>query len=131
MATWKTVGAAATALTLLLPYSGTAFACPLAKSLVEYYGISFAGFARSIPTASAPATSGEGALVRIAHPHHHLVSDGFRHTLFLDSKNNKVWILRTGGLAGVHEWYGPVDAIDTSLENCGVKSAQPALADAT
>ena len=98
--------------------STQARACPLSESLVERYGISFSGFKTTIPAAKAPDTTSGDPFVRVAIADDGNVSDGYRHTAVMDTKTKKVWILRTGGFLGVYEWYGPVDAIDASLENC-------------
>jgi hypothetical protein len=95
-----------------------ASACPLSKSLADRYGITFSGFATAIPAAVAPDTAHGGPFVRVVIPDVAYVADGFRHTAVMDTSTKKVWILRTGGFAGVYEWYGPVDAIDASLDNC-------------
>ncbi|NIA54450.1 hypothetical protein HAV22_12480 [Massilia sp. TW-1] len=93
-----------------------ASACPLSKSLADRYGITFSGFAT--PAAAAPDTAHGGTYVRVVLPDVAYVADGFRHTAVMDTSTKKVWILRTGGFAGVYEWYGPVDAVDASLDNC-------------
>jgi len=98
--------------------SAHASACPLSKSLAEHYGITFSGFATAIPAAAAPDTAHGGPFVRVVIPDEPYVADGFRHTAVMDTRTKKVWILRTGGFVGVYEWYGPVDAIDASLDNC-------------
>ena len=95
-----------------------ASACPLSKSLAEHYGITFSGFATAIPAAAAPDTAHGGPFVRVVIADEPYVADGFRHTAVMDTRTKKVWILRTGGFVGVYEWYGPVDAIDASLDNC-------------
>lgn len=107
--------AAAASLVLL---SAHASACPLAKSLADRYGITFSGFATAIPAAAAPDTEHGGPFVRVVIADAPYVADGFRHTAVMDTRTKKVWILRTGGFVGVYEWYGPVDAIDASLDNC-------------
>lgn len=107
--------AAAASLALL---SAHASACPLSKSLAERYGITFSGFATAIPAAAAPDTAHGGPFVRVVIPEEPYVADGFRHTAVMDTRTKKVWILRTGGFVGVYEWYGPVDAIDASLDRC-------------
>ncbi|OGV61659.1 MAG: hypothetical protein A3K19_15260 [Lentisphaerae bacterium RIFOXYB12_FULL_65_16] len=35
------------------------------------------------------------------------VCDAFTHTVFVDHRSKQYWILRTGGVAGVNELYGP------------------------
>lgn len=99
-----------------------AFACPVSDALAKRYGISFSGFDTPIPAAAQePAGSGGSRLVRLPLPSAYLVSDGFQHTVVLDTAAKKAWILRTGGFAGVREWYGPVDAGDATLEGCRIE----------
>lgn len=109
---------AAASLALL---SAHASACPLAKSLADHYGITFSGFTTAIPAAAAPDTAHDGPFVRVVIADEGYVADGFRHTAVMDTRTKKVWILRTGGFAGVYEWYGPVDAIDASLDHCNLE----------
>ena len=95
-----------------------AFACPLTQSLAEHYGISFSGFKTSLPEAKGPDTDSGDSFVRVVISDHTHVSDGFRHTVVMDTKTKKVWILRTSGFLSAYQWFGPVDAIDSSLTNC-------------
>ena len=95
-----------------------ALACPLSESLAERYGISFSGFKTAIPESKGPETGNGGPLVRVLVPDASNVSDGFRHTIVLDRTTKKAWILRTGGFVSVYQWYGPVDVINASIENC-------------
>lgn len=117
----KSLGAAV----CLFVLSAHAPACPMAQSLADRYGISFSGFTKAIPAAAAPDTSHDGPFVCVALPDDSHVADGFHHTAVVDTRTHKAWILRTGGFVGVHEWYGPVDAGDASLDGCG---PEPALA---
>lgn len=103
-----------------------ALACPLSQSLAAHYGISFSGFKVAIPETRAPDTVNGDAFVRVMIPDDSHVSDGFRHTLVMNSRSKKVWILRTSGFAGVYQWFGPVDAIDPSLTKCRLEP-NPAL----
>lgn len=105
-------------------------ACPLAQSLVERYGISFSGFTTPIPVAPAPDTSHGGPFARVVLPDDSHVADGFRHTVLVDTRTRKAWILRTGGFVGVHEWYGPVDAGAASLADCRLEPLVAAAQDA-
>jgi len=104
--------------TLMGLFSAQALACPLSESLATRYGVSFAGFSTTIPESAAPDTTHGGPFVRVPMPDASNVADGFRHTIVMDRSTKKVWILRTGGFVGVYQWYGPVDAVDTSLDNC-------------
>ena len=98
--------------------SAHAPACPLSQSLAERYGISFSGFRTAIPESKGPGTGSGGPFVRVLVPDASKVSDGFHHTIVMDRTTKKAWILRTGGFVGVYQWYGPVDVINASLENC-------------
>lgn len=51
------------------------------------------------------------------------MADGLRHTAVLHRATQKVWIVRTGGFVGVYQWYGPVSAIEASVENCPLEPA--------
>lgn len=110
--------------------SAHASACPLTRSLADHYGITFSGFATAIPAATAPDTAHGGPFVRVMIPAEAHVADGFRHTAVMDTRTRKVWILRTGGFVGVYEWYGPVDAIDASLDDCQLEPTIKPSADA-
>jgi hypothetical protein len=99
-------------------YSAHALACPLSETLAKRYGISFSGFKTSIPVAAAPDTTDAGAFVRVRIRDESKVSDGFHHTIVMDTKTKKAWILCTGGFVSVYQWFGPVDAGGASLEHC-------------
>jgi hypothetical protein len=104
--------------TLVGLFSAQAFACPLSESLKTRYGVSFSGFSTAIPESAAPDMAHGGPFVRVRIPDGSNVADGFRHTIVMDRSTKKAWILRTGGFVGVYQWYGPVDAVDPSLDNC-------------
>lgn len=97
--------------------AANASACPELDALATRYGISFSGFDKPIPATTGPAVA-EDSLLRLPVGYPEIVSDGFRHTVLFDAATRKAWILRTGGFAGVREWYGPVDVGDSKLENC-------------
>lgn len=99
-------------------YSAHAFTCPLSEALAERYDISFSGFKTAIPVAEAPSAVNTGDFVRVRIKDESNVSDGFHHTILMNTKTKKAWILRTGGFAGVYQWFGPVDAGGASLEHC-------------
>ena len=109
--------------TLITLFSAQALACPLSESLTTRYGVSFSGFSTAIPESAAPDMTHGGPFVRVRMPDANNVADGFRHTIVMDRSTKKVWILRTGGFVGVYQWYGPVDAVDTSLDNCRLEPA--------
>ena len=104
--------------TLMSLLSAQALACPLSESLASRYGISFSGFSTAVRESAAPDTAHGGPFVRVRLPDASNVSDGFHHTIVMDRSTKKVWILRTGGFVGVYQWYGPVDAVNASLDNC-------------
>jgi hypothetical protein len=104
--------------TLMGLSSAQAPACPLSESLTARYGVSFSGFGTAIPESAAPDTTHGGPFVRVRIPDKANVADGFHHTIVMDRSTRKVWILRTGGFVGVYQWFGPVDAVDPSLDNC-------------
>jgi hypothetical protein len=104
--------------TLMGLLSTPALACPLSDSLAARYGITFSGFSTAVPKSAAPDTTLGGPFVRVRMPDQANVADGFHHTIVMDRTTKKVWILRTGGFVGVYQWYGPVDAVDASLDNC-------------
>lgn len=99
-------------------YSAHTLACPLSETLAKRYGISFSGFETAIPVAAAPDTRDTEAFVRVRIRDEIKVSDGFHHTIVMNTRTRKAWILRTGGFIGVYQWFGPVDADDASLELC-------------
>lgn len=98
--------------------SAHAVACPMSQSLAEQYGISFSGFKTAIRSTHAPDTMSGEQFVRVAIPDESNVSDGFRHTVVMDTKTKKAWILRTGGFLYVYQWFGPIDVINDSLKDC-------------
>jgi hypothetical protein len=95
-----------------------AVACPLSDALSTRYGISFSGFKTPIPAATAPDMTDPGSFIRVAVRDNSKVSDGFRHTIVMNTKTKKAWVLRTGGFASVYDWFGPVDAQHVPIQNC-------------
>ena len=87
---------AAACLSTLLFATG-ASACPVSTAVMERYGISAAGFLSLPPVAQANA---DPSFLKITLTDSLLVSDGFRHTLFVDRQAKAAWIRRTGGLLG-------------------------------
>ena len=96
-----------------------AVACPLSEALSTRYGISFSGFKTPIPAAIAPDMTDSGSFIRVVVRDNSKVADGFRHTIVMNTKTKTAWVLRTGGFASVYDWFGPVDAQDVPLQNCG------------
>ncbi len=98
--------------------SANALACPAVDKLIERYGISFSGFDTPIPATQEPNAAASGPFFRMPIREAVMVSDGFRHTVVVSPAARKAWILRTGGFAGVHEWYGPLEVGEAALEDC-------------
>ena len=92
-----------------------AVACPLSDAISARYGISFSGFKTPIPAATAPDMTDSGSFIRVAVRDNSKVADGFRHTIVMNTKTKKAWVLRTGGFASVYDWFGPVDAQHVSI----------------
>jgi hypothetical protein len=105
----------------LVLWSVHALACPLSETLSKRYGISFSGFKTAIPAAEGPDTTDTASFIRVVVQDESKVSDGFRHTIVMNTKTEKAWVLRTGGFASVYEWYGPVDAHNASVKNCSAQ----------
>ncbi|WP_156117381.1 hypothetical protein [Collimonas arenae] len=98
--------------------------CAVADALIGQYGISFSGFTHALPRVALPAEqqSGPDALVTLALPNQNgQVSDGFSHSALINKDKKRVWILRTGGFAGVYEWYGPVALPTASFAACATE----------
>lgn len=95
--------------------------CAVADALIDKYGISFSGFTQTLPRVSLPAEqqSRPQALLTLALPNQNgHVSDGFSHTALINIEQKRVWILRTGGFAGVYQWYGPVALPAADFAGC-------------
>ncbi len=95
--------------------------CAVADALIGQYGISFSGFTQTLPRVSLPAEqqSRPQALLTLALPNQNgQVSDGFSHTALINIAQKRVWILRTGGFAGVYQWYGPVALPAADFAGC-------------
>lgn len=45
-------------------------------------------------------------------------SDEFLYAALIDTTNQKVWVYKYGGYAGVSNWYGPVDVDTASTDKC-------------
>ncbi len=103
---------------------GPAFAhCEAASALIREYGISFAGFEKGLPVSEAPRLGewDRQDYVFVSLQKKALVSDGFSHSALINAKLRKAWIYRTGGFAGVHQWYGPLDIDAGAWKPCETK----------
>jgi hypothetical protein len=61
-------------------------------------------------------------LVHIALPNRKgEVPDGFVHSAVISKSLNQAWILRTGGLASVYEWYVPLAMAELNLAGCDIE----------
>lgn len=101
-------------------------ACDLTDLLVSRYGITFAGFAKPIAASAEPDIPKDASFVRARIHDRAMVNDGFQHTVLLDVKGRRAWILRTGGFAPVRQWYGPVDVGGVSAAGCADAPSPPA-----
>lgn len=108
---------------LCLSACGTAGSaqCALANALINRYGISFSGFEKDLPRTTAPAVKDN--LPSLLLPNGNAqVRDGFEHRAFIDRERRLAWIERTGGFAGVQEWYGPVALENADITGCPVST---------
>ncbi|TFW00614.1 hypothetical protein E4K72_15360 [Oxalobacteraceae bacterium OM1] len=98
--------------------------CRLADTLVRDYGISFSGFDKALPRV-LQAPQPPAPVLDLALPNSRGdVRDGFEHRALVSLPQREAWIHRTGGFAGVNEWYGPVPVAPASLEGCAPASAE-------
>ena len=107
---------------LLQPLPAFAQCEPL-LALIREYGISYAGFEKSLPVSEAPkwAEWPREDYRLIALPKKEHVRDGFNHSVLVNARLKQAWINRTGGFGGVHEWYGPVALEISDLNQCQLK----------
>lgn len=109
----------------LLAMAG-AQACPLADDLVRRYGISATGFEREIPAEEVHFDGGDEQVVQVPLNGRSAILDGYSHLAFVHTLSKQAWILRSGGYAGVREWYGPVSVDMDLLAGCA--GAKPPVA---
>jgi hypothetical protein len=104
--------------------------CPAADALIRDYGISFAGFDKSLPRTTDPQEAVKGEeVVRIPLWNKKgTVADGFEHIAVISKRQQRAWILRTGGFVGVREWYGPVPVREFDVGACLAHRTEPAPA---
>lgn len=88
-----------------------AFAQALADSAPGYRRAVQAGDELPWPRAERPPT---GDLVAQSSEPDPLVHDGFTYHVAANSRTGEVWVVRTGGYAGVREFYGPVGRVAVS-----------------
>ncbi|WP_374361777.1 hypothetical protein [Pseudoduganella danionis] len=89
-------------------------ACPLAEDLVHRYGISAIGFEHELPAAEVDFGRNDERVLRLPLNGRGALLDGFIHRAYVDTLSKQAWIQRSGGYAGVYEWYGPV-SVDLGL----------------
>jgi hypothetical protein len=94
------------------------------------YGISFVGFDKRLPLTDAPGVTGweRQDYVFVSLHRKEPVSDGFNHSALINAKLRKAWIHRTGGIAGVRSWYGPVDVEPGDVKQCETRPGPAARA---
>ncbi|MBK1713251.1 hypothetical protein [Rubrivivax gelatinosus] len=87
--------------------------------LAQRLAASAAGFLRAVrvgdelPWPRAEQPPGQNLIVQSSEPDP-LVHDGFTYHLAADRRTGEVWIIRTGGYAGVREYYGPAGRLAVS-----------------
>ena len=114
----------AAAVTLTWLTTAPAFAgCEPLRAMIREYGISYAGFEKRLPRAEAPkwAEWAREEYRLMALPKDDHVRDGYNHSVLVNAKLKQAWIYRTGGFAGVNEWYGPVTVDVGDLRQCEMK----------
>jgi len=113
------------ALVLVLSTSMACANCPVSDALVQKYGVSTFGFSKDIPRSAEPKILNEKHASFIfveLNGSMTFVYDGFVHNALIVTKKKRAWILRTGGFAGVHEWYGPVRLKHLDFTGCDVSA---------
>jgi hypothetical protein len=96
--------------------------CAVAEALIGRYGISFSGFTQALPRVSAPAEAPDKSLLAVVLPNRNgHVADGYNHQAWINEEQKRAWILRTGGFAGVYEWYGPVALPSADFSGCAAE----------
>jgi hypothetical protein len=81
-----------------------------ADHVVTTYGLSWSGAKAPMPRAAhAPDLPPGGAtLVRVLKPPEH-TADGFTQEVVIIATPRSAWVHRTGGFAGVDQWFGPLE----------------------
>lgn len=111
-------------LPLLLSVPMAHAACPAADHLIRTYGISYSGFDKAVAKSEAQdknKTLPADIVILPLWRDQPLVPDGFKHTAWINKKTRQAWILRTGGFAGVREWYGPVAVENVDFTGCATE----------
>ena len=107
--------------------SAVSTGCGAYAQLAARYGVSVMGFSSPISVSPQPVLP-DGKPWLILNPRQEVfkVSDGFSHVFYVDTSEHRAWIYRTGGIAGVSEWYGPVSTAGIDLASCTPSPAPPA-----
>ena len=81
-----------------------------ADQVVATYGLTWSGSTHPMPRAAhAPDLPPGGAtLVRVIKPPEH-TADGFTQAVVIIATPRSAWVHRTGGFAGVNQWFGPLE----------------------
>ena len=81
-----------------------------ADQVVAAYGLTWSGSTKPMPRAThAPELPADGAtLVRVLKPPAH-TADGFTQEVVIIAAPRSAWVHRTGGFAGVNQWFGPLE----------------------
>jgi hypothetical protein len=111
---------------LMLSTSAAYSACPAAYALVHAYGISSSGFDKPLPKSEPQDRNGipdSNVVMLPLWRDQPVVHDGFQHSAWINRKTKQAWIVRTGGFAGVREWYGPVVVENLDFSGCEIGPA--------
>lgn len=92
--------------------------CEVASTLVQEYGITYAGFHKSPPRTEQPKLDDKSFVEVWSQQSPSGVKDAFTHSIYVNEKLNNAWIHRTGGYAGVYEWYGPLQVEVGDISAC-------------
>ena len=81
-----------------------------ADQVATAYGLTWSGSSKAMPRAAhAPDLPQGGAtLVRVFKPPEH-TADGFTQEVVIIATPRSAWVHRTGGFAGVDQWFGPLE----------------------
>jgi hypothetical protein len=81
-----------------------------ADHVIAAYGLTWSGSTKPLPRAAhAPELPANGAaLVRVLKPPAH-TADGFTQEIVIVEEPRSAWVHRTGGFAGVNQWFGPLE----------------------
>lgn len=101
--------------------------CPAMTALIKEVGIYHGGTWRELPRTSDPSIgkwNPDDVVTQIVAPSQ-AVSDGFGHVVYVNRKLSQAWIVRTGGIRGVSEWFGPLAVEAARFSECQSLAKSP------